>query len=170
MKNVYVFCSFAVIMLVMAVSLLMVHFEIRDLKQEVSDSAELQEQQLEQQNLRMELVESSLERVHDALAADEYDVSDSNAEAMRDAVAAAQSQEHSGSGTQESSAGQPATGYDIRLVDNVIYVYAAGGEEPLIKYPVSEGYLTKEQTALLESGIHIEDMQEVYHLLESYSS
>lgn len=173
MKNVYVFCSFAVIMLGMAVSLFLLHSEISDLKQELSDTAQLQEQQVSQQNLRMELIESSLERVHDALSADEE--ADTPGKVMQDAAASAQGQETDG--TQEiddvqasGSEQQHLTGYEIRLVGNVIYVYAAGKEEPIITLPVSQEYLTEAQTAVLERGIHIEDMQEVYHMLESYSS
>lgn len=172
MKNVYVFCSFAVVMLVMAVSLFLLHSEIRDLRQELSDTARLQEQEMSQQNLRMELVESSLERIHDALAADEQ--TGGNGEDAQDAAVSVQEKENNGAnetaGVQENTGEQYLTGYDIRLTGNVIYVYTAGEEEPMITLPVSQGYLTEEQMTLLKQGIHIEDMQEVYHMLESYSS
>lgn len=168
MKNVYVFCSFAVIMLGMVVSSYFLYSEISGLKQELADMTDIQEQQMSQQNLRMEMVESSLERVHVALSADEQ--SEMELEAGQDAAAFAQEQQHVEAAQETASEQQASTGYDLKMIDSVLYVYAAGKEEPMITLPVSDGYLTETQRSLLERGLHIEDMQEVYHLLESYSS
>ncbi len=173
MKNVYVFCSFAVLMVIMAVSLVQVHIKLRTFTQELSDMTQLQEQEMSQQDSRMELIESSLERVHDALSA--LEETDTPGKVMEEAVASLKAQENEGAEqssevaeTHEQS--QQAEGYDIRLGEGVIYVYITGEREPMITLPISGVDLTEEQASDLEQGIHIQDIQQVYYLLESYSS
>lgn len=169
MKNMYVFCSFAVLMLGLTISAYLLHTQINELEQEISDVAQLQKQVLSQQELYRELIERNQEAADNTLPkTDEQTETEQNA--VKDAAASAHEQGETEHMQEPDYEQRPLTGYDITLVGSVLYVYTAGEEEPMITLPVSEGYLTEEQRALLEQGLHIEDMQEVYHLLESYSS
>lgn len=165
MKNVYVFCSFAVLMLGLMISAYLLHTQISGLEQELSDM----EQQLSQQNLYMEMIGNKPDHGDDQLSA-ATEQTETEQDTVRDAAASAQHQEQTEHVQESGQEQRHLTGYDIRLAGSVLYVYTAGEEEPMITLPVSEGYLTETQRSLLEQGLHIEDMQEVYHLLESYSS